>query len=59
MSSRSFTTALTLYQSGTLTLDQAARRSGVPPARFVSALQSRCISVPEADRETALKADTS
>jgi predicted HTH domain antitoxin len=51
MASRSFTTALTLYRSETLTLEQAARRSGVPPVRFRAALRTHGIPLQEADRE--------
>ncbi|QLD89040.1 UPF0175 family protein [Natronomonas salina] len=47
MSCKSLTTALTLYRSETLTLEQAARRSGVPAMKFAAALRSHGIPVRE------------
>lgn len=47
MSCKSLTTALTLYRSETLTLEQAARRSGVPAVRFVAVLRTHGIPVRE------------
>ena len=49
MSSRTLTAALTLYRSGTLTLEGAAKHGGVSTAKVVSALRSRGISVREPD----------
>lgn len=45
MSFRSLTEALTLYRSETLTLDQAARRAGVPEAKLRTALRARGIPI--------------
>jgi predicted HTH domain antitoxin len=45
MSSKGLTTALTLYRSGTLTLEKAAARAGLSESAFVSALRKRGISV--------------
>ncbi|WP_136716710.1 DUF7317 family protein [Halorientalis salina] len=53
MSLRSLTATLTLYRSGTLTLEEAARRSGVSSTKLVSELRSRGIPVRE-----ELQADT-
>lgn len=50
MSYKSLTTALTLYRSETLTLEQAARRSGVPAMRFAAALRTHGIPVREDGR---------
>lgn len=50
MSFRSLTTALTLYRSGTLTLEQAAAQGGVTTAKLATELRSRGIAVREADR---------
>lgn len=50
MSCKSLTTALTLYRSETLTLEQAARRSGVPAVRFAAALRTHGIPVREDGR---------
>ncbi|MBV0925665.1 UPF0175 family protein [Halomicroarcula limicola] len=47
MSRKSFTAALTLYRSRTLTLEQAASHSGVSPSQFESALRSRGVPVRE------------
>jgi predicted HTH domain antitoxin len=51
MSFRSLTTALTLYRSGTLTLEQAAAQGGVTRAKLATELRSRGIAVREADRQ--------
>jgi len=51
MSARSFTTALTLYRSQTLSLEQAAEYSSVSVAKMASALGARGIPVREADRD--------
>jgi len=47
MSFRALTEALTLYQSGTLSLDQAVNRAGVPPETLRAELRSRGIRVRE------------
>lgn len=47
MSLKSFTAALTLYRSQTLTLEQAATHGGVSAAKFEAALRSRGIPVRE------------
>jgi predicted HTH domain antitoxin len=52
MSYQTLTAALTLYRSGTLSLEQAANHSGVPTAKVASELRSRGISVRETDRDT-------
>ena len=52
MSLKSFTAALTLYRSQTLTLEQAATHGGVSAAKFEAALRSRGIPVREAELET-------
>ena len=51
MSVRSFTTALTLYRSQTLSLEQAAEYTGVSVTKMASALGARGISVREEDRD--------
>lgn len=45
MSFKSLTTALTLYRSRTITLEEAADRSGVSPAKMEAELRSRGIRV--------------
>lgn len=45
MSYRSLMTAMTLYRSRTITLEQAADRSGVSQAKMESALRSRGIPI--------------
>lgn len=59
MSVRSFTTALTLYRSQTLSLEQAAEYTGVSVAKMASALGARGIQVREEDQDvlTAQVAD--
>ncbi|GGO02734.1 MULTISPECIES: DUF7317 family protein [Haloarcula] len=52
MSSKSFTTALTLYRSRTYTLEQAAGFSGLSTGEMASALRSRGIDVREADEQS-------
>lgn len=47
MSLKSFTAALTLYRSRTLTLEQAATHGGVSVTKFETALRSRGIPVRE------------
>lgn len=47
MSFWSLTEALTLYRSGTLSLDQAAERAGIPPTKLRRELSSRGIRVRE------------
>ena len=54
MSYRSLTTALTLYKGGALTLEGAADHSGLPATKVATALQSRGISIREADREVLI-----
>jgi predicted HTH domain antitoxin len=49
MSLQSLTTALTLYRSGTLDLDQAARQGGVSTAKLATELRSRAIPVREGE----------
>jgi len=49
MSFQSLTTALTLYRSGTLDIDQAARQGGVSTAKLATELRSRGIPVREAE----------
>ncbi|MCQ4333508.1 hypothetical protein KM295_08450 [Natronomonas sp. F2-12] len=51
MSSRTLTAALTLYRSGTLTLEGAAKHGDVSTAKVVSALRSRGIAVRECDHD--------
>lgn len=53
MTSRSLTATLTLYRSGTLTLDQAAARSGVPVPELRAQLRSHGIAVREEGESTA------
>jgi predicted HTH domain antitoxin len=53
MSLKSFTAALTLYQSQTLTLEQAATHAGVTVSKFETALQARGIPVRETARDRA------
>lgn len=55
MSRKSFTAALTLYRSETLTLKQAAQYSGVSTAALESALRSRGIAVREDPQNSARK----
>jgi hypothetical protein len=50
MSFRSLTAALTLYRSGTLTLEQAAAQGGVTTAKLATALRTRGFTVREGDR---------
>jgi predicted HTH domain antitoxin len=45
MSFRSLTTALELYRSGTLTLDEAADRAGVSPTKLTAELRARGIQI--------------
>ncbi|MBX0322563.1 hypothetical protein EGH21_05930 [Halomicroarcula sp. F13] len=52
MSSKSLTTALTLYRSKTYTLEQAADFSGRSAGDVASALRSRGIAVREADEQS-------
>jgi len=47
MSLRALTEALTLYRSGTLTLEQTAKRAGVPPKKLKSEIRSRGLEVCE------------
>jgi predicted HTH domain antitoxin len=47
MTFRDLRAALTLYRGGTLTLEQAARRSGVSPGKMARELRSHGISVRE------------
>ena len=47
MSFNSLTTTLTLYRSGTLTLEQAVQRSGISPTKLKSELRTRGIPVRE------------
>lgn len=47
MTHTSLMTALTLYRSETVTLEQAARYSGVPAANVAVALRARGIPVRE------------
>ena len=52
MSYRSLTATLTLYRGGTLSLEEAAKQSGVPPVKLAAELRSRGIPVredPQAD----------
>ena len=49
MAARSFTTALTLYRSQTLSLEEAAQYTGVSEAKMASALGARGIPVRETD----------
>ncbi len=51
MSYRSLTTALTLYRSRTLTLEQAARHGGVSTGKIAAAARSRGIPVREEEVE--------
>ncbi|MFD1586494.1 UPF0175 family protein [Halorientalis brevis] len=51
MSVKSFTTALTLYRSQTLSLEQAAEYSSVSVPKMASALGARGIPVREVDRD--------
>ncbi len=50
MSYRSLTATLTLYRGGTLTLEEAARQSDVPPVELAAELRSRGIPVREEAR---------
>ncbi|MFQ3285904.1 MAG: putative HTH domain antitoxin [Natronomonas sp.] len=50
MSYRSLTATLTLYRGGTLTLEEAAKQSGVPPVKLAAELRSRGIPVREDPR---------
>ncbi|MFC7133212.1 MULTISPECIES: DUF7317 family protein [Salinibaculum] len=54
MSFRSLTSTLTLYRSGTLTLDEAAERSGVSPTKLASELRTRGIPVRETGRTDSM-----
>ncbi|WP_425487436.1 DUF7317 family protein [Natronomonas halophila] len=49
MTRSSTTTAMTLYRSRTLTLDQAADYTGIPAARLTATLQSHGITLDEPD----------
>lgn len=58
MSFNSLTATLTLYRSGTLTLEQAAKRSGISTTKLVSELDSRCIPVREESRTDVIEPST-
>jgi predicted HTH domain antitoxin len=50
MSYRSLTATLTLYRGGTLSLEEAAKQSGVSPVELTAELRSRGIPVREEAR---------
>jgi predicted HTH domain antitoxin len=50
MSYRSLTATLTLYRGGTLSLEEAAKQSGVSPVELTAKLRSRGIPVREEAR---------
>ncbi len=52
MPARSLMTVMTLYQSRTITLEQAADRSGISPAKMESALRSRGIPVRDESQDS-------
>lgn len=58
MSYRSLTATLTLYRGGTLTLEEAAKQSGVPPVKLAAELRSRGIPVREDPRADVTKRTT-
>ncbi|MFC6613402.1 UPF0175 family protein [Halopenitus salinus] len=51
-------TALTLYDSGTLTLSQAASRAGIGETEFIAQLERRGIEVSESDRSARKRVET-
>ena len=57
MHTHALTTAMTLYQSGTLTLSQAATRAGRSEAELVAALQKHGIDVRDEGEVTVATAD--
>ncbi|ADQ65733.1 hypothetical protein C499_11041 [Halogeometricum borinquense DSM 11551] len=58
MHTHALTTAMTLYQSGTLTLSQAATRAGRSEEALVSALHQHGVEVREQEEVTAATTET-
>ena len=58
MHTHALTTVMTLYQSGTLTLSQAATRAGRSEAELVAALHQHGIELHDEADVTAATADT-
>lgn len=59
MHTHALTTAMTLYQSGTLTLSQAATRAGRSESELVAALHQHGIELRDEADVTVATADTS
>lgn len=57
MATNGLSSALTLYDSRTLTLPQAAKRAGLSESAFVRQLERRGIEVPDAERPAASTGD--
>ncbi|MFA9517633.1 UPF0175 family protein [Halopenitus sp. H-Gu1] len=57
MAFHGLSTALTLYDSGTLTLSQAASRAGIDESEFLEQLERHGIDVDESERSTRRRVD--